>query len=149
MGTTVRGRAWIQVFVDGQPVNAGKIYANGDRTVVVARKTVVVNTGVEKSTVVGVGRRCRKPARAARRSCRLALREGQGAAAAAVSQHDTTRTEVGRQPDGGVDREVLEPTLATTDELIRLAAVVGRRLNDLGATMSTAESCTGGLVGHS
>ena len=33
-------------------------------------------------------------------------------------------------------------------DLVRLAALVGRRLMDLGATVSTAESCTGGLVGH-
>ena len=55
VGTTVRGRAWIQVWVDGQPVNSGRIYANGNRTVVVAKKAVVVNTGVERSTVVGIG----------------------------------------------------------------------------------------------
>ena len=37
---------------------------------------------------------------------------------------------------------------ATMDELVRLASMVGRRLTDLRATVSTAESCTGGLLGH-
>jgi PncC family amidohydrolase len=41
-----------------------------------------------------------------------------------------------------------EPAIATTEDLVRLAALVGRRLTDMGATVSTAESCTGGLVGH-
>jgi len=34
------------------------------------------------------------------------------------------------------------------DDLVRLAGSVGRRLGDLGSTVSTAESCTGGLIGH-
>ncbi len=36
----------------------------------------------------------------------------------------------------------------STDQLVRIAVQVGRRLGDLGATVSTAESCTGGLIGH-
>ena len=41
-----------------------------------------------------------------------------------------------------------EPALATTEDLVRLAALVGRRLTDVRATLSTVESCTGGLIGH-
>jgi len=52
-------------------------------------------------------------------------------------------------PDGpGVSGGPRHPALATTEDLVRLAALVGRRLTDMGATVSTAESCTGGLVGH-
>ena len=54
----------------------------------------------------------------------------------------------GTTPVPGVDDEAREPASATTEELIRLAALVGRRLADRGATLSTAESCTGGLIGH-
>ena len=53
------------------------------------------------------------------------------------------------EADGpAVDDGTREPAPATTEELVRLAALVGRRLTDVGATLSTAESCTGGLVGH-
>jgi cytoskeletal protein RodZ len=55
VGTTSKGRAWIEVWVDGGRTGTGKIYSNGDRVVVVAKKTVVVNTGFEKGTTVGVG----------------------------------------------------------------------------------------------
>ena len=43
------------MWVDGQPVDSGGIMSNGEHTVVVAKRTVVINTGVEKSTVVGIG----------------------------------------------------------------------------------------------
>jgi cytoskeletal protein RodZ len=55
VGTTARGRAWIQIWVDGQPVDAGRILSNGERVVVVAKKSVTINTGYEKSTMVGIG----------------------------------------------------------------------------------------------
>jgi PncC family amidohydrolase len=48
----------------------------------------------------------------------------------------------------GVDETTGEAATATTEDLVRLAALVGRRLTDVGATVSTAESCTGGLIGH-
>ena len=50
--------------------------------------------------------------------------------------------------DASVTEGLSEPATATMEELVRLAGSVGRRLGDLGATLSTAESCTGGLVGH-
>ena len=43
---------------------------------------------------------------------------------------------------------VSEAASATMDELVRLAALIARRLGDVGATVATAESCTGGLIGH-
>jgi cytoskeletal protein RodZ len=53
--TTPRGRAWIQIFVDGKPApGSGRIMSNGDSQVVVAKQTVVINTGVEKVTLVGI-----------------------------------------------------------------------------------------------
>ncbi len=54
VGTTEKGRSWIEVWVDGAPDGNGKIYSNGDRVVVVAKRYVVVNTGFEKATTVGV-----------------------------------------------------------------------------------------------
>lgn len=73
----------------------------------------------------------------------MAHGEGQGAPASAVSSD---------RPDasaGGLEAgDPTEDASVTTDELVRLASVVGRRLTDLGATVSTAESCTGGLIGH-
>ena len=39
-------------------------------------------------------------------------------------------------------------TIPTDDELTHLAAELGRRLLAAGLTCATAESCTGGLVGH-
>ncbi len=54
VGATPKGRAWIEVWVDGKRVGNGTIMSNGERRVVVARQSVVVNTGVEKSTLVGV-----------------------------------------------------------------------------------------------
>ena len=59
---------------------------------------------------------------------------------------DGGRFEDARGP--GETDEAREPALATTEELVRLAVLVGRRLTDVRATVSTAESCTGGLIGH-
>jgi cytoskeletal protein RodZ len=53
--TTPRGRAWIEIFVDGRSVSGtGKIMSNGDTQVVVAKQAVVINTGFEKATLVGI-----------------------------------------------------------------------------------------------
>jgi PncC family amidohydrolase len=41
-----------------------------------------------------------------------------------------------------------EPAAAGPDDLLALSALVGEALLAHGATVSTAESCTGGLVGH-
>ncbi|MCY7418276.1 MAG: hypothetical protein LH650_07240, partial [Chloroflexi bacterium] len=54
IGTTPKGRAWIQVFIDDKPYRPGSILANGARVVVVARQSVLINTGFERSTIVGV-----------------------------------------------------------------------------------------------
>ena len=55
VATTPRGRAWIEIFVDGRSVSGtGKIMSNGDSQVVVAKQTVVINTGFEKATLVGL-----------------------------------------------------------------------------------------------
>ena len=55
VGTTAKGRAWVQISVDGQPVaSSGRIMSNGETQVVVAKQTVDINTGVEKVTVVGI-----------------------------------------------------------------------------------------------
>ncbi len=44
-----------QIFVDGRSVSgSGKIMSNGDTQVVVAKQTVVINTGFEKATLVGM-----------------------------------------------------------------------------------------------
>ena len=48
----------------------------------------------------------------------------------------------------GADDDVRTAASATTEDLIRLAGLVGRRLMDVRGTVSTAESCTGGLIGH-
>lgn len=60
-----------------------------------------------------------------------------------MSAHDP-----GRSADVGPTDDPIEDATVTMEELVRLAGVVGRRLTDLGATASTAESCTGGLIGH-
>ncbi len=54
----------------------------------------------------------------------------------------------GLPADGAPVDDTVEAVSVTLDELVRLAGLVGRRLTDLGTTVSTAESCTGGLVGH-
>ncbi len=54
IGTTPKGRAWVQVFIDDKPYKPGSIFANGERVVVVARQSVLINTGYERSTIVGV-----------------------------------------------------------------------------------------------
>jgi cytoskeletal protein RodZ len=55
VATTATGRAWVQVFADGKPVpGSGKIMSNGDSLVVVAKQNVVVNTGFERATLVGI-----------------------------------------------------------------------------------------------
>ena len=55
VGTTAHGRAWIDIFVDGKHVaGSGRIMANGESQVVVAKQTVLINTGFEKVTLVGV-----------------------------------------------------------------------------------------------
>lgn len=55
IGATPKGRAWIQIWVDGSAVGSGRIMSSGESQVVVAKRSVVVNTGVEKSTVLGIG----------------------------------------------------------------------------------------------
>ena len=55
VGTSARGRAWIQILVDGKPApGSGRIMSNGDSQVVVAKQSVVVNTGFERAPVVGL-----------------------------------------------------------------------------------------------
>ncbi len=54
VGTTAKGRVWIEIFADGQLARAGKTYTNGASVVVVAKRNVVVNTANEQATVVGV-----------------------------------------------------------------------------------------------
>lgn len=48
----------------------------------------------------------------------------------------------------GVADDASAAASATMDGLVRLAAAIARRLGDIDATVATAESCTGGLVGH-
>ncbi|MBX3029168.1 MAG: helix-turn-helix domain-containing protein [Chloroflexi bacterium] len=47
-------RAWIQVTVDGRVLDAGGVMSDGDRRIVRARESVIVRTGVERNTLVGV-----------------------------------------------------------------------------------------------
>ena len=54
VGTTAKGRAWIEVWVDGERQGVGRVFANGDRVVVVAKRTVLINSGVERDTLLGV-----------------------------------------------------------------------------------------------
>ena len=48
----------------------------------------------------------------------------------------------------GSDERASEPAAATTDELLDLARRVADAVEQRRLTVTTAESCTGGLVGH-
>jgi hypothetical protein len=48
------GNAWLQIWVDDELVESGKTYHRGDQRTVMARRTVVVNTGNEAATHVTV-----------------------------------------------------------------------------------------------
>jgi cytoskeletal protein RodZ len=48
------GNAWLQIWVDDELVEAGKTYHRGDHRTVLARRTVVVNTGNEQATVLTI-----------------------------------------------------------------------------------------------
>jgi hypothetical protein len=48
------GNAWLQVWVDDELVESGKTYHKGDQRTVMARRSVVVNTGNEAATYVTV-----------------------------------------------------------------------------------------------
>jgi cytoskeletal protein RodZ len=54
VGAREKGRVWIQIWVDGVALDAGGILERGDRTVVQALDSVVIRTGNERQTVVGV-----------------------------------------------------------------------------------------------
>ncbi len=145
VGTTAKGRAWVQITVDGQPVpSSGRIMSNGESQVVVAKQSVVINTGYRE------GHRRGHPGwpdgghRAGQGPGCLAYRQRQGTRSTSVSD-----VGVGGSAHGvAVDDEVRSAASATTEDLVRLAGLVGRRLVDVQGTVSTAESCTGGLIGH-
>jgi PncC family amidohydrolase len=48
----------------------------------------------------------------------------------------------------GTARDAREPATATTEELVGLARRVAETLGSAHLTVATAESCTGGLIGH-